>query len=126
MPFKMSPFVFWSRVYNSGLALLLLFPPLYRALGLNSGPVLGLVRRRISRLHGHSIDPGFPQSFPARLVRLPGKRFFAISLRFLSFPRSFRRFGADRRPQEAYFIVAVAGHREGQMTNPIKHIKGSR
>jgi hypothetical protein len=35
MPFKMSPFVFWSGVYNSGLALLLLFPPLYRALGLN-------------------------------------------------------------------------------------------
>lgn len=35
MPFKMSPFVFWSGVYNAGLALLLLFPPLYRALGLN-------------------------------------------------------------------------------------------
>jgi len=35
MPFKMSCFVFWSGVYNSILALFLLFPPLYRALGLN-------------------------------------------------------------------------------------------
>jgi len=35
MPFKMSSFVFWSGVYNSILALFLLFPPLYRALGLN-------------------------------------------------------------------------------------------
>jgi hypothetical protein len=35
MPFKMTPFVFWSGVYNAGLALFLLFPPLYRALGLN-------------------------------------------------------------------------------------------
>jgi hypothetical protein len=32
---KMVPFVFWSGVYNAGLALFLLFPPLYRALGLN-------------------------------------------------------------------------------------------
>jgi hypothetical protein len=30
----MSPFVFWSGVYNAGLALFLLFPPLYRSLGL--------------------------------------------------------------------------------------------
>lgn len=35
MPFPMRPFVFWSGVYNAGLALFLLFPPLYRALGLN-------------------------------------------------------------------------------------------
>ena len=35
MPFKMSPFVFWSGIYNAGLALFLLFPPLYRSLGLN-------------------------------------------------------------------------------------------
>jgi hypothetical protein len=35
MPFKMTSFVFWSGVYNAGLALFLLFPPLYRALGLN-------------------------------------------------------------------------------------------
>ncbi len=35
MAFKMSNFVFWSGVYNSILALFLLFPPLYRALGLN-------------------------------------------------------------------------------------------
>ncbi len=35
MAFKMSDFVFWSGVYNSILALFLLFPPLYRALGLN-------------------------------------------------------------------------------------------
>jgi hypothetical protein len=32
---KMVPFVFWSGVYNAGLALFLLYPPLYRALGLN-------------------------------------------------------------------------------------------
>lgn len=31
----MSRFVFWSGVYNAGLALFLLFPPAYRALGLN-------------------------------------------------------------------------------------------
>lgn len=35
MPFKMSQFVFWSGVYNGGLALFLLFPLLYGALGLN-------------------------------------------------------------------------------------------
>ena len=31
----MTRFVFWSGVYNIGLALFLAFPPLYRALGLN-------------------------------------------------------------------------------------------
>jgi hypothetical protein len=35
MPFKMSSFVFWSGIYNTALAFVLLFPPLYRALGLN-------------------------------------------------------------------------------------------
>jgi len=35
MPFSMRKFVFWSGTYNAGLALFLLFPPLYRALGLN-------------------------------------------------------------------------------------------
>ena len=35
MPFPMRPFVFWSGVYNAGLSLLLLCPPLYRLLGLN-------------------------------------------------------------------------------------------
>jgi hypothetical protein len=44
MPFKMSFFVFWSGVYNAGLAFLLVFPPLYRALGLNiCSPALGWV-----------------------------------------------------------------------------------
>jgi hypothetical protein len=32
---RMATFVFWSGVYNAGLALLLLFPVAYRALGLN-------------------------------------------------------------------------------------------
>ena len=35
MPFSMRKFVFWSGAYNAGLALFLLFPPLYRGLGLN-------------------------------------------------------------------------------------------
>jgi hypothetical protein len=35
MTFKMSSFVFWSGVYNAGLAFFLVFPPLYRAVGLN-------------------------------------------------------------------------------------------
>jgi len=35
MPFSMRQFVLWSGVYNAGLALFLLFPPLYRGLGLN-------------------------------------------------------------------------------------------
>lgn len=35
MPFKMTTFIFWSGVYNAGLALTLMFPPVYRALGLN-------------------------------------------------------------------------------------------
>lgn len=35
MKFTMRTFVYWSGVYNAGLALFLLFPPLYRALGLN-------------------------------------------------------------------------------------------
>lgn len=35
MPITMRQFVFWSGGYNAGLALFLLFPPLYRALGLN-------------------------------------------------------------------------------------------
>lgn len=35
MPFSMRQFVFWSGAYNAGLALFLLFPPLYLAFGLN-------------------------------------------------------------------------------------------
>ncbi len=35
MKINMRAFVYWSGVYNAGLALFLLFPPLYRALGLN-------------------------------------------------------------------------------------------
>jgi hypothetical protein len=35
MLFSMRQFVFWSGAYNGGLALFLLFPPFYRALGLN-------------------------------------------------------------------------------------------
>ena len=35
MPFKMKSFVFWSGVYNAGLALTLTFPLVYRWLGLN-------------------------------------------------------------------------------------------
>ncbi len=35
MPFKLSPFVFWSGIYNAALAFFLLFPPLYGAVGLN-------------------------------------------------------------------------------------------
>lgn len=31
----MTGFVFWSGLYNGGLALVLTFPPVYRALGLN-------------------------------------------------------------------------------------------
>jgi len=42
MPFSMRQFVFWSGVYNAGLSVFLLFPPLYRALGLNiCSPVWG-------------------------------------------------------------------------------------
>lgn len=42
MPFKMSAFVFWSGVYNAGLALFLCFPALYRAIGVNlCSPVWG-------------------------------------------------------------------------------------
>jgi hypothetical protein len=42
MPFKMSKFVFWSGVYNAGLALFLTYPPLYRELGINiCSPVWG-------------------------------------------------------------------------------------
>ena len=32
---RMTTFVFWSGIYNAGLALLLLFPSAYRAIGLN-------------------------------------------------------------------------------------------
>jgi hypothetical protein len=35
MPFKMKDFVYWSGLYNGGLAVILLFPPVYRILGLN-------------------------------------------------------------------------------------------
>lgn len=35
MPVSIAKFVFWSGIYNAGLALFLLFPPLYSALGLN-------------------------------------------------------------------------------------------
>lgn len=42
MPFKMTTFVYWSGVYNAGLAAFLLFPPLYRGVGLNiCDPVWG-------------------------------------------------------------------------------------
>lgn len=35
MPFTMKKFVFWSGVYNAGLAFFLLCPPMYRAIGIN-------------------------------------------------------------------------------------------
>ncbi len=35
MPFKMKSFIFWSGVYNAGLALTLTCPPIYQWLGLN-------------------------------------------------------------------------------------------
>ena len=35
MPFTMKNFVFWSGVYNAGLALTLTCPPFYKLLGLN-------------------------------------------------------------------------------------------
>jgi len=42
MPFKMTTFVYWSGVYNAGLAAFLLFPQLYRGVGLNiCDPVWG-------------------------------------------------------------------------------------
>ena len=42
MPFKMSSFVFWTGIYNCGLALLLVFPWLYQAIGLNiCDPICG-------------------------------------------------------------------------------------
>ncbi|MFI3198040.1 MAG: hypothetical protein QX196_06945 [Methylococcaceae bacterium] len=42
MPFTMKNFVFWSGVYNAGLAVFLLFPPLYRGVGMNiCDPVWG-------------------------------------------------------------------------------------
>jgi len=42
MPFTMKSFVFWSGVYNAGLAVFLLFPPLYRGVGMNiCNPVWG-------------------------------------------------------------------------------------
>jgi hypothetical protein len=42
MPFKMQKFTFWTGVYNAGLAIFLLFPPLYRVVGLNiCNPVWG-------------------------------------------------------------------------------------
>ena len=37
----MTRFVFWSGVYNVGLALIVTFPPIYRALGLNVPTPLG-------------------------------------------------------------------------------------
>ena len=38
----MRSFVFWSGIYNLGLSLILLFPPLYRAMGLKvCNPVWG-------------------------------------------------------------------------------------
>ena len=42
MPFTMKNFVFWSGVYNGVLAVFLLFPPLYRGVGMNiCDPVWG-------------------------------------------------------------------------------------
>ena len=42
MPFNMQKFTFWTGVYNAGLAIFLLFPPLYRSVGLNiCDPVWG-------------------------------------------------------------------------------------
>lgn len=35
MPFTMKIFVFWSGVYNAGLAVFLMFPSLYQGVGLN-------------------------------------------------------------------------------------------
>lgn len=40
MPFRMTAFIFWSGVYNAGLALLLSCPALYRAMGLTGLPAV--------------------------------------------------------------------------------------
>ncbi len=42
MPISMRSFIYWTGVYNAGLALFLLFPQVYRTLGLNiCAPVWG-------------------------------------------------------------------------------------
>lgn len=49
MPFTMKNFIFWSGVYNAGLAVFLLFPPLYQGSGYEYLlSCLGLANRWIS------------------------------------------------------------------------------
>lgn len=95
MPFKMNSFVFWSGVYNAGLALT--FPPVYRWLGLNvPAPLWGwLIAGFLAyRFGADSSTVGFS---PSRVFRILGiaaalhRRAVAHSL------RTFRGSGLDCR-----------------------------
>ena len=49
---RITAFVFWSGVYNAGLALLLLFPSAHRSLGLNiCDPLWGWLIAELSGVH---------------------------------------------------------------------------
>ena len=73
MPFTMKNFVFWSGVYNAGLAVFLLFPPLYRGLGLEHlRSCLGLANRWLFGFYQCRIDFIFPRPLPPRCFCLLG------------------------------------------------------
>ena len=73
MPFKLSSFVFWSGIYNAALACFLLFPPLYRAVGLNvCSPVWAWLIAGIPGLYGRRTDLSLSRSFAGRNARLLG------------------------------------------------------
>ena len=91
----MTTFIFWTGVYNSGLALTLTFPPVYRLLGLNvPAPIWGWLiagflaftsvvlilasrdlRRRASFVYWESI-----LRYIAALLLIPGGLFGDIGL----------------------------------------------
>ena len=98
MPFKMKSFVFWSGVYNAGLALTLTFPLVYRWLGLNvPAPLWGLVDRGLFGLYRFGADSSNAGFSPSSVFRILGIA-AALHRRVVAHSRrTFRGSGLDCR-----------------------------
>jgi hypothetical protein len=97
MPFKMTPFIFWTGVYNAGLALTLTCPPFYRWLGLNvPAPLWGwLVASFLA--YKCVADSGLAGFAPSCFFRVLGIN-TPLHRSALAYSRwSFQRFGSDCR-----------------------------
>ena len=108
MPFKMTNFIFWSGVYNAGLALMLTCPPFYRCAGLeHSCTFMGLADRRLFSLHQCGADSGFAGFAPSCCFRVLGIDTPLHRCAVAHSRRSFRRSGLDCRAAWVWVILPL-------------------